>query len=720
MGNFLKIKGKAIVSVVLISLTSVIISAGVGIYISRFNSEQSAVDLATEIAGHNASDIKAELDSAFQTARSIANNFAAILETGNVNRTALNNVLKKILISDTRLLGTWTAWEPDALDSNDANFVNAPGHDSTGRYIPYWYSADGQIGVEALASYDVPGDGDYYLLALNSSKEQLLEPYVYPVGGVDTLITSLVAPVPSNGEKLGVGGVDIALSSIQEKLASIKPMEEGYLTLISSAGTIVAHVDDALVGKPIAETGFSSEITNALAENKIANLSGVSVNGVSVIQVMVPMMLGKYDAPWGLVVTIPESKVFEATNDMTVTIFFITIGLGVAVAIAAMIFGSSMSRPIVEMTTAMTELASGNLGTIVPAQDRSDKIGEMAGAVQVFKDGAIENKRLEAESEKQRIQADQEKEAQRQRAAERELAEREADEKRKLDAIEEQQAALNLLADEFEASVGRVVNSVTGAAEQMLSASNTMSTSIDHANQQSLAVSAASEEASTNVQTVAAAAEELTSSINEISRQVTDSSKLSSNAVSEAKDSHETVQGLVDAAKRIGEVINLITDIAEQTNLLALNATIEAARAGDAGKGFAVVASEVKNLANQTAKATEQISEQIAEIQSATQSAAGAIEGIGATVGRVDEIATTIASAVEQQTAATHEIARNIEQASSGTNDVSTNISGVNESVKDVKKEADGIHSVATELSSQSASLKSEVETFLSSIRKSG
>jgi len=177
------------------------------------------------------------------------------------------------------------------------------------------------------------------------------------------------------------------------------------------------------------------------------------------------------------------------------------------------------------------------------------------------------------------------------------------------------------------------------------------------------------------------------------------------------------VQSLAGAANKIGEVVSLITDIAEQTNLLALNATIEAARAGDAGKGFAVVASEVKNLANQTAKATEEISTQISGIQDANANAVGAIQRIGSTISDINEIASTIAAAVEEQGAATQEIACNVEQAANGTSEVNTNISGVTAAVSETGHAADEILSASGELSQQSEVLKTEVDQFLVQVR---
>ena len=222
----------------------------------------------------------------------------------------------------------------------------------------------------------------------------------------------------------------------------------------------------------------------------------------------------------------------------------------------------------------------------------------------------------------------------------------------------------------------------------MHSSAEAMTSTAEEASRQSTAVAAASEQASTNVQTVAAASEELSASIVEISRQVAQSASIAGRAVDEAAATNKSVQGLAEAAQKIGDVVKLINDIAGQTNLLALNATIEAARAGEAGKGFAVVASEVKSLANQTAKATEDIASQVDAIQSATNTPSRRSRASAKTIGEINEIATTIASAVEEQGAATKEISRNVQQAAPGTNDVSSNIAGVTQAAGETGQSA--------------------------------
>jgi methyl-accepting chemotaxis protein len=368
------------------------------------------------------------------------------------------------------------------------------------------------------------------------------------------------------------------------------------------------------------------------------------------------------------------------------------IGCAVLAAILCLAAGlmivAGVSKPVSALAEAMRRLAANDMAAAIPGVGRADEIGHMASAVQVFKDSMIESERLRAEQEKLK---------------ERAAAERKADMQR--------------LAQEFEATVGEIVGTVSSSSTELEAAAATLSKTADTTQQLSTAVAAASEQASANVQSVASATEELTSSVTEIGRQVQESSRISTEAVGQAQTTDDRITKLAQAANRIGDVTQLITSIAEQTNLLALNATIEAARAGEAGKGFAVVAQEVKQLAAQTAKATNEISAQIAEMQSATQDSVSAIKEIGGTISRISGIATAIASAVEEQGAATQEITRNVQQAASGTQQVSGNIADVSRIAAETGSASSQVLTSAQSLANESNRLKLEINKFLATVR---
>jgi aerotaxis receptor len=276
---------------------------------------------------------------------------------------------------------------------------------------------------------------------------------------------------------------------------------------------------------------------------------------------------------------------------------------------------------------------------------------------------------------------------------------------------------MSTMADSFEGAIGKIVDTVSSASNDLESSANSLSGTATRGQELSTTVAAASEEASANVQAVASATEELTSSVREISRQVQESARIASDAVEQARRTNDRVGELSKAATRIGDVVELINTIAGQTNLLALNATIEAARAGEAGRGFAVVASEVKALAEQTARATGEIGQQISGIQAATHESVGAIREISTTIERLSEIAATVAAAVEQQGAATSEISRNIQHAATGTQQVSANISDVQRGASQTGDTSGHVLTAARQLSGDSNRLKQEVSRFLQSVR---
>ena len=349
--------------------------------------------------------------------------------------------------------------------------------------------------------------------------------------------------------------------------------------------------------------------------------------------------------------------------------------------------GRNILRRIGNLQRSMQLLSDGDLESEIYCSSQRDEIAAMAGSLQVFRESMIQARSLSADQDQDRT------------------------------AKAERASRMEARIVEFEATVRTTLDGLQKSANSMQTTAQSMSATADQSSALVSAVAAAAEQTSVNVQTVSSGTEELSSSIAEIGRQVVTSAQIARKAVDEAGETDATMQGLAENASRISAVVDLIQVIASQTNLLALNATIEAARAGEAGRGFAVVASEVKSLANQTAKATDEIRAQIADVQQMTTSAVGAIRNIGHTISEINDVTTAIAAAMEEQGAATREIARNIQHAAGGSSEVSSNIIGVSTASAEAGSAAGDVLSASGALRREADLLRSEIDAFLSNIR---
>ena len=303
----LKLRTRFLVSMSLV----VLLSISVVVFILSIKSvdmvKTSAYGIAEETASKNGNYVRAELEVAMDTVRTLSYTFQEMKLSREVNRDTMNEILINVLKDNPQFVATWTLWEPNALDGRDAQFINKPGYDRTGRFIPYWSKQNTSVHLEPLVNYGKQGAGDYYLIPKETKRETIIEPYDYPIVGKNVWITSVVVPIIVDGNFVGVVGIDIALDTIQKVVSDIKPLDAGQTSLISNKGKYVAHTDYSQIGKVIEDSRVKKAIN--LGESYTTTDKGV-------YQIYVPIHIGRTTTPWSMEVGVPVEEILAKANSI--------------------------------------------------------------------------------------------------------------------------------------------------------------------------------------------------------------------------------------------------------------------------------------------------------------------------------------------------------------------------------------------------------------------
>ncbi|HYD32091.1 MAG TPA: cache domain-containing protein [Azospirillaceae bacterium] len=498
--------------------------------------------------------------------------------------------------------------------------------------------------------------------------------------GVAGLGIRAVVPIAAGGRHLGT--IEFGFGLGQQIIEAFKAQYDVEMSLHAPKDGALASVASTLGNRPsiLGADALQAALTGGMAMERVSLNDQPKV----VLAVAIPDYTGKPAVVMEMATDISHYVgAFGLAQRMTAaaTVVALTLATGLA-----MLVHRTVVRPLERLTRSMESLAGGDLEVSIPTLRSTDEIGKMAKALAVFREAIRERRRLDAEQAAE---------------TERKLA---------------RQAKLDALARDFSTGIHGLLGVVNKSVEEVAAAAQSLIGNARSTSDESATVATASDQATASVKSVAAAAEELAASVADIGRQVLDSRTIADQAATQANGANARIQSMTQTAGRIANVLSLINEIAARTNLLALNATIEAARAGEAGKGFAVVAGEVKQLASQTAKATDEIAGLVTAVQGESTEAVSAIEVVTATIGRINEISTAIAAAVEQQGAATLEIARNAQQAANGTGEVSQRIVSVARIAASTSNAAEQVAHAAEHVSERAEVMKENVNRFVAGV----
>jgi len=634
--------------------------------------EEEAMDKAREIANRYGNSVQAEIENGMDAVRVLARTFEGIKKSGvPADRTMMNAMIARVLQDNPDIIGISSCWEPNALDGRDNEFAGTPNHDNTGRYIPYLYREGSEIQTVALEAYD---SAKWYSLPRDSGNETITDPFIYRLGNKDVLMTTLSAPIKINGNFAGIVSADIDLSLFYNMVSTVKVFKTGYISIISNDGTYVAHPEKARMGKPfLQKNDWARPYMGKIKSGKGFVTETFSKTMGDNLRICVPIHIGRTQTPFAVLVSIPHANVTASADKMMYTTILIgTLSLMVLLTVVFLIT-RSITTPLIKGVDFAQEMSKGDFTQKLDIEQENE-IGILSKALNsmVSNVGNI---------------------------------------------FKEVKSSVELL-HSSSTELSSVSRQIADSSKESSAKSNAANKAAMDMNENMHSVATASEQASSNLNMVAAAMEEMTSTINEIAKNTENARGITGNAVAQAESASGRVTELGDAAQTIGKITDVITDISEQTNLLALNATIEAARAGEAGKGFAVVAGEIKELARQTAGATNGINKEIENIRNAISMTVNEIKQILNVNNEVNDIVSSIATSVEEQSATTQEVTANISQASTGFDSVNDSVVQSAGVIKNISQDISEINQSSETLSNNSSQVMLNAEQLLELARQ--